>query len=82
MNAIRTILAAAASLAPAAAFAHPGDHPADLAWDLAHIFTEPDHLITMGFGLLWAGMLIAVGYWFKPWRADSWRECWRDDLRR
>jgi hydrogenase/urease accessory protein HupE len=73
MKAIRIVLAAAVSLAPASAFAHPGDHPADLAWDLAHIFTEPDHLLTMAFSLVWAGMIFAVGYWFKPWRSDSWR---------
>lgn len=73
MNAFRTVLAAAVSLAPASALAHPGDHPTDLAWDIAHMLTEPDHLLTLAFGLVWAGMLLAVGYWFKPWRADSWR---------
>jgi hydrogenase/urease accessory protein HupE len=73
MNAIRTVLAAVVALAPASALAHPGAHAADLAWGLAHAFTQPDHLLTMAFGLLWAGMVIAVGYWFRPWRADSWR---------
>ncbi|ATQ67058.1 MULTISPECIES: hypothetical protein [Methylosinus] len=73
MNAIRNAVTAAVSLVPAAALAHPGDHPADLAWDLAHIFTQPDHLLTIAFGLGWAAMVVAVGYWFKPWRSESWR---------
>jgi hydrogenase/urease accessory protein HupE len=61
------------SLAPAMAAAHPGPHVADPALFLRHAFTEPDHLVTMAFGAVWAAMIVAVGYWFRPWRPDSWR---------
>jgi hydrogenase/urease accessory protein HupE len=73
MNAIRTLTAAGLTLLPAAAMAHPGTHPDDLGWDLVHAFTQPDHLLAMAFVAGWAAMVVAVGYWFKPWRADSWR---------
>ncbi|MBY6241967.1 hypothetical protein [Methylosinus sp. Sm6] len=73
MKAFRNALTAAVSLAPTAALAHPGAHPADLGWDLVHIFTQPDHLVAMALGLVWVGMTFAVCCWFKPWRADSWR---------
>ncbi|HEY8063345.1 MAG TPA: hypothetical protein VIF40_01285 [Methylosinus sp.] len=73
MKAIRFTASAAAWLLPAAAMAHPGAHPDDLAFDIVHIFTEPDHLLAMAAALAWGAMIVAVGYWFKPWRASSWR---------
>jgi hydrogenase/urease accessory protein HupE len=73
MKAIRFAAAAAAFLLPATAMAHPGAHPNDLAYDIAHIFTEPDHLLAMAMALGWGAMVVAVGVWFKPWRASSWR---------
>ncbi|WP_159728591.1 hypothetical protein [Methylosinus sp. Ce-a6] len=78
MKTIRFAACAAACLLPATAMAHPGLHPNDLAFDIAHIFTEPDHLLTMAVALGWGAMLVAVGFWFKPWRATSWRaSSWR-----
>lgn len=73
MKAIRFAAATAAFLLPATAMAHPGAHPNDLAYDIAHIFTEPDHLLAMAMALGWGAMVVAVGIWFKPWRASSWR---------
>jgi len=49
-------LAAVASLAPAAALAHPGPHRDDAVWSLLHIVTNPDHWLVIG-----AGVAIALG---------------------
>lgn len=40
---IRNALAGIALALPAAAFAHPGEHPGGFA-SLVHLLTEPDHL--------------------------------------
>ncbi|MBG0809136.1 hypothetical protein IY145_07080 [Methylosinus sp. H3A] len=78
MKAIRFAASAAAWLLPATAMAHPGLHPDDLAYDIAHALTEPDHLLTMTLSLAWGAMIVAAAYWFKPWRASSWRaSSWR-----
>lgn len=73
MNAIRSITAAAAFLLPAGAMAHPGPHATELREELVHVLTNPDHLSTIAFSVVWAAMIVAVGCWFKPWRAQSWR---------
>jgi len=73
MKAIRFAASAAAWLLPASAMAHPGLHPNDFAYDIVHAFTQPDHLLTMAVALAWGAMVVAVGLWFKPWRASSWR---------
>lgn len=39
----RTAVAGIALALPAAAFAHPGEHPGGFA-SLVHLLTEPDHL--------------------------------------
>ncbi len=56
---MKTILSrtlfAAALLAPAAAFAHPGDHTAMTVGQVArHIITSPDHLAE----LVMAGLMV------------------------
>lgn len=74
MNRIaKTAFVLAAFLLPAAARAHPGPHHDDLGWSFLHALTEPDHLLTMALVLVWAAMVASVAYWFKPWRAASWR---------
>ena len=35
------------SLSPVAAFAHAGGHPPDFLANLAHLVTQPDHLIML-----------------------------------
>ncbi len=69
----KTAISIAALLLPATAQAHPGPHHEDLNWSLLHAFTQPDHLLTMALVVGWAAMIVSVAYWFKPWRADSWR---------
>jgi ABC-type enterobactin transport system permease subunit len=56
---LRTLVFALATLAPATAFAHPGDHMAMSAAQVAHhIVTSPDHLAE----LIMAGlMLVGLG---------------------
>lgn len=69
---IRNAFSAASVLLPVTAQAHPGPHPADLAWGFAHAFTQPDHLLATAMVVLWLGMAGCVGYWFRPWRTESW----------
>lgn len=64
---------AVAALLPTAALAHPGFHPDDLSFDIVHVFTEPDHLLTMAAIALWLAAAGGVLHWFEPWRAESWR---------
>jgi hydrogenase/urease accessory protein HupE len=71
-NYVRNSVLAASAVLPVAAQAHPGEHPADLAWSLSHAFTQPDHLLAMAMVALWLGLAGCVGYWFKPWRKSSW----------
>jgi hypothetical protein len=47
-----TRLIALFALAPTAALAHPGDHPAP---GLLHLVTEPDHLGMIALGALGVG---------------------------
>ena len=53
------LLALILTLAPTAAFAHPGDHGHMAAMAVVrHLLTEPDHLATLGAGAV--GLLVAA----------------------
>lgn len=69
---IRNLFLTASALVPAVAEAHPGAHPADVAWSFAHAFSQPDHLLSMAAVAVWLVMAGCVACWFKPWRMDSW----------
>lgn len=49
-----------ASLAPAAAFAHPGPHRNEAAWILVHALTHPDHLLVIGVAV---AVVVALAAW-------------------
>lgn len=51
-------LVPALTLAPSAAFAHPGDHHAT---GLLHLLTEPDHLVMI------AAVVAVLGYALYRW---------------
>ena len=49
-----------ATLAPAAAMAHPGPHPGDVGAALAHLGTSADHLLVIGLAISAATGLAAL----------------------